>query len=73
MFSQAELDDIGWKMNTRPRKNLGWKCPAELFMPESFYVRQHHYEIVALGMPSRLYALLLYFDLETAPNLFTKE
>ncbi|MEX3613426.1 MAG: hypothetical protein VB141_05960, partial [Burkholderia gladioli] len=25
-------DDIAWKMNTRPRKSLGWKCPAELFM-----------------------------------------
>ncbi|MEX3581670.1 MAG: IS30 family transposase [Burkholderia sp.] len=48
-FSQAELDDIAWKMNTRPHKSLGWKCPAELFMPESFGVRQHHHEIVALG------------------------
>ncbi|MEX3548488.1 MAG: hypothetical protein VB125_05165, partial [Burkholderia sp.] len=41
VFSQVELDDIAWKMNTRPRKSLGWKCPAELFMPESFDVRQH--------------------------------
>ncbi|MEX3548143.1 MAG: hypothetical protein VB125_03035 [Burkholderia sp.] len=45
VFSQVELDDIAWKMNTRPRKNLGWKCPAELFMPESFDFRQHHHEI----------------------------
>ncbi|MEX3605976.1 MAG: hypothetical protein VB142_05785 [Burkholderia sp.] len=36
-------------MNTRPRKSLGWRCPAELFMPESFDVRQPHHEIVALG------------------------
>ncbi|MEX3547975.1 MAG: IS30 family transposase, partial [Burkholderia sp.] len=49
VFSQVELDDIAWKMNTRPRKRLGWKCPVELFMPESFEVRQHHHEIVALG------------------------
>ncbi|MEX3548563.1 MAG: IS30 family transposase, partial [Burkholderia sp.] len=49
VFSQVELDDIAWKMNTRPRKSLGWKCPAELFMPESFDVRQHHHAIVALG------------------------
>ncbi|MEX3548398.1 MAG: hypothetical protein VB125_04565, partial [Burkholderia sp.] len=48
VFSQVELDDIAWKMNIRPRKRLGWKCPAELFMPESFDVRQHHHEIVAL-------------------------
>ncbi|MEX3548220.1 MAG: hypothetical protein VB125_03495 [Burkholderia sp.] len=51
-------------MNTRPRKSLGWKCPAELFMPESFDVRQHHHEIVALGgMPFGLNALLLHFAL----------
>ena len=31
--SQAQLDDIAWKLNTRPRKTLGWKCPAELFLP----------------------------------------
>jgi IS30 family transposase len=49
VFTQAELDDIAWEMNTRPRKSLGWKCPAELFMPESFDVRQHHHEIVAMG------------------------
>ncbi|MEX3548570.1 MAG: hypothetical protein VB125_05675, partial [Burkholderia sp.] len=49
VFSQVELDDIAWKINTRPRKSLGWKCPAELFMPESFDVRQHHHGIVALG------------------------
>ena len=35
-FSQAELDAVAWQMNTRPRKTLGWKCPAEVFMPESF-------------------------------------
>ncbi|MEX3547727.1 MAG: hypothetical protein VB125_00590, partial [Burkholderia sp.] len=66
VFSQVELDDIAWKMNTRPRKSLGWKCPAELFMPESFDVRQHHHEIVTLGMPFWLNALLLHFDLEIA-------
>ncbi|MEX3606739.1 MAG: IS30 family transposase [Burkholderia sp.] len=49
MFSQAELDDIAWQINTRPRKSLGWTCPAELFMPESGDIRQHHHEIVALG------------------------
>ncbi|MGV8891612.1 MAG: hypothetical protein ACOH2K_01395 [Burkholderiaceae bacterium] len=28
-----KLDDIAWKLNTRPRKSLGWKYPAELFLP----------------------------------------
>ena len=33
-FSQKQLDGIGWELNTRPRKTLGWKAPAELFLPE---------------------------------------
>ena len=47
-FSQAELDHIAWQLNTRPRKSLGWKCPAELFMPASFDFFQHHHQLVAL-------------------------
>ena len=27
---------IAWKLNTRPRKSLGFKCPVELFMPDAF-------------------------------------
>jgi len=33
LFSQDQLDDIAWNLNTRPRKSLDWKCPAELFLP----------------------------------------
>ncbi|MEX3548012.1 MAG: hypothetical protein VB125_02190 [Burkholderia sp.] len=51
-----EIEDMGitspsrsFMQQRRPRKSLGWKCPAELFMPESFAVRQHHHEIVVLG------------------------
>ncbi|MEX3548095.1 MAG: IS30 family transposase [Burkholderia sp.] len=40
VFYQVELDDITWTINTRPRKRLGYKCPAEPLMPESFDV--HH-------------------------------
>nr|WP_176582334.1 hypothetical protein [Mariprofundus erugo] len=32
-----QMDDIAWKLNTRPRKSLGWKCPAELFLPEGAF------------------------------------
>ena len=52
-FSQAQLDDIAWRLNTRPRKSLDWKCPAELFLPEdafdfkSYWADQLH--LVALG------------------------
>ena len=47
-FTQKTLDAVAWQMNTRPRKSLGWKCPAELFMPESFDFFLHHHQIVAL-------------------------
>ena len=35
-FAQDELDEIAGKLNTRPRKSLGFKCPAELFTPDAF-------------------------------------
>ena len=34
VYSQELLDQIALKLNTRPRKSLGWKCPAEIFMPD---------------------------------------
>lgn len=37
LFSQQQLDDIAWEINTRPRKTLGWKAPAELFLPEAAF------------------------------------
>ncbi len=48
-FSQAELDAIAWKLNTRPRKSLGFKCPVELFMPDAFDFKLHHAALFALG------------------------
>jgi IS30 family transposase len=34
-LSQAELDKVVASINSRPRKCLGWKSPAEVFMAES--------------------------------------
>ena len=48
-FAQKELDEIAWKLNTRPRKSLGFKCPAELFTPDVFDFKQHHAALFALG------------------------
>jgi len=48
-FTQEELDAIAWKLNTRPRKSLGFKCPAALFTPDAFDFRQHHAALFALG------------------------
>jgi IS30 family transposase len=45
VLSQHDLDAIAFDLNVRPRKSLGWKCPLELFMPESCnyetYFRNH--------------------------------
>jgi IS30 family transposase len=48
-FTQKELDAIAWTLNTRPRKSLGFKCPAELLTPDAFDFRQHHAALFALG------------------------
>jgi IS30 family transposase len=37
IYTQDELDTIAWTLNVRPRKSLGWKCPAELFLPEGAF------------------------------------
>ncbi|MBM4073955.1 MAG: IS30 family transposase [Planctomycetes bacterium] len=47
-FSQSQLDAVAWELNTRPRKSLGWKCPAELFMPDHFSFERHYHQLVAL-------------------------
>jgi IS30 family transposase len=36
-FTQQELDDIAWTINTRPRKSRNWKCPAVLFLPAATF------------------------------------
>ena len=49
VFSQDELDAIAWRLNTRPRKSLGFKCPAQLFTPDAYDFKQHHAALFALG------------------------
>jgi IS30 family transposase len=43
LFSQEQLDDIAWRLNVRPRKSLGWKAPAELFLPEGAFDFVQHW------------------------------
>lgn len=51
-FSQRQLDDIAWLLNTRPRKTLKWKAPAELFLPKGSFDFVRHWsqgvDLVAL-------------------------
>lgn len=44
-FSQRDLDYIAWLMNTRPRKTLGWKTPAQALAEEIAYAAKN----VAVG------------------------
>ncbi len=48
-FTQKELDAIAWDLNTRPRKSLGYRCPAEMFTPDAFDFKKHHASLFALG------------------------
>ena len=47
-FTQKQLDEIAWRLNTRPRKSLNFRCPAELFTPEAFDFKKHHASLFAL-------------------------
>jgi IS30 family transposase len=55
IYSQAQLDAIAFKLNARPRKSLGWRCPAELFLPagafdfKAYWAKQLKLPCVALG------------------------
>jgi IS30 family transposase len=53
IYTQDQLDTIAWTLNVRPRKSLGWKCPAELFLPEGAFDFQAYWsnppKPVALG------------------------
>ena len=48
VFSRDELDSVAWALNTRPRKSLGLKCPAELFLLDTFNADQYYRRLVAL-------------------------
>lgn len=37
VHSQRQLDAVAWEMNTRPRRTLGWRSPAEVFFEH--YIR----------------------------------
>ena len=32
-----QVGEVAHRLNVRPRKSLGWKCPAELFLPEGAF------------------------------------
>ncbi|GAA4357096.1 IS30 family transposase [Variovorax defluvii] len=50
VHSQRQLDEIAWSLNTRPRKTLGFKSPAEVFFEECFERHIDISPVVALGL-----------------------
>jgi IS30 family transposase len=48
VFRQEELDTVAWALNIRPRKSLGFKCPAELFLPDTLDADEYYRRLVAL-------------------------
>jgi IS30 family transposase len=49
-FTQRELDQIAWALNTRPRKSLGFRTPAEVFFDHCISKRITLDPVVALGL-----------------------
>ncbi len=41
VHSQQDLDQIAWMLNTRPRKSLGYRTPAEVFFESCFAAEQN--------------------------------
>lgn len=50
VYSQRELDQIAWALNTRPRKTLEYRTPAEVFFDHCINKRITLDPIVALGI-----------------------
>jgi transposase, IS30 family len=50
VYSQRQLDAIAWSLNTRPRKTLDFKTPAQVFFEACFTHNIDINPVVALGL-----------------------
>jgi IS30 family transposase len=50
VYTQRQLDAIAWSLNTRPRKTLGFRSPAEVFFEDCFNSEIDIDPVVALGL-----------------------
>jgi IS30 family transposase len=48
--SQSDLDQIAWSLNTRPRRSMGYRSPAQVFFTECINRKIDISPIVALGL-----------------------
>ena len=49
-WSAEEIDAVAHALNTRPRKTLGWKSPAEVFFDNIYMDKAGLVPTVALGL-----------------------
>ena len=49
-YTQRQLDHVAWSLNTRPRKTLGFKTPAQVLFDECFQRNISIDPVVALGV-----------------------
>ena len=57
VYSQKQLDAIAWQLNTRVRKTLAWKSPAELFLPKGSFDFKKYWAAIHASKkrPPRIY------------------
>ena len=46
VYTQDQLDAIAFHHNAKPRKSLGWKSSAELFLPEGSFDFQAYWSTI---------------------------
>jgi IS30 family transposase len=73
LYSQKQLDAIAWQLNTRVRKSLAWKSPAELFLPKGAFHFDKYWTAIHTSKkrPARIYRVAGKWKAKHASHLQT--
>ena len=73
LYSQKQLDAIAWQLNTRVRKSLAWKSPAELFLPKGAFHFDKYWSAIHASKkrPARIYRVAGKWKAKHASHLQT--
>jgi transposase, IS30 family len=73
VYSQKQLDAIAWQLNTRVRKTLAWKSPAELFLPKGTFDFAKYWSAIGTSKKRtpRIYRVAGKWKANHAPHLQT--